>query len=185
MAEKAWAEEDDQTQDKKMRAEEWWAKRNRTAEAYMELRSTVAKSSVAENSFNAILALKSEGTNGAYSFLEAYLEELGVDDADGDGNVSDEIQDMLGQNPSYYAQMEILTKKAYQSAKFYTNLYDKPANVKRKEVAMQAIGLIQKFDLLKSYLRTESSLSVLLELSVSKIQDEVEDAISRYQVGSE
>ena len=51
----------------------------------------------------------------------------------------------------------------------------------RKGVAIQAIGLIQKFDLLKSYLRTEASLSILLELSVQQLQRQVEDNISAIQ----
>ncbi|MDH5722448.1 MAG: hypothetical protein OEY94_03885 [Alphaproteobacteria bacterium] len=145
---------------------------------YLDLRSVVAKSNVAENSFNALVAMKSEGTDGSFNFLEAYLEKLGITD-------STELERYLGENPSYYAQMEILTKKAYQSAEFYTNLYDKPANVERKGVAMQAIGLIQKFDLLKSYLRTESSLSVLLELSVAELQNEIEDAINAFDVSAD
>ncbi len=142
-------------------------------ESYMNMRSVVAKTKVAENSFNAILALKGEGTEGSKVFLQAYLEELGIP--------STESETFLGANPSYHAQMEILTKKAYQSPLFYTNLYDKPANVKRKEVAMQAIGLMQKFDLLKSYLRTEASLSILLETSVDQLQREVEGNIKSYK----
>lgn len=143
-------------------------------QAYLDLRATVAKTKVAENSFNAIIGMKSEGTNNASRvFIASYLEELGMPSA--------EIDQFLGQNPSYYAQMEVLTKKAYQSPLFYTNLYDKPANVERKGVAMQAIGLIQKFDLLKSYMRTEASLSVLLELAVIQLQREVEDNILGFQ----
>ncbi len=141
-------------------------------QAYLNFRAAVAKTKVAENSFNALMAMKGEGTAGSRAFIAAYLEELGIPAA--------EIDLFLGVNPSYNAQMEILTKKAYQSPLFYTNLYDKPANVERKGVAMQAIGLIQKFDLLKSYLRTESSLSVLLELSVEKLQTEVEDNIRAF-----
>ncbi len=137
--------------------------------AYLDMRSVVAKTKVAENSFNALMALKGAGTAGSREFIEAYLEELGMK--------SSNVDELLGTNPSYNAQMEILTKKAYQSPIFYTNLYDKPANVERKGVAMQAIGLIQKFDLLKSYLRTEGSLSILLELSVEQLQREVEDTI--------
>ncbi len=136
---------------------------------YLAARAVVAKTSVAENSFNALMALKGEGTIGSRQFLESYLEELGVPPT--------EVRNYLGENPSYYAQMEILTKTAYQSPTFYTNLYDKPVNVERKNTAMQAIGLIQKFDLLKSYLRTEASLSILLELSVNQLQREVNDAI--------
>lgn len=137
--------------------------------AYLDMRSVVTKESVAQNSFNALIAMKAEGTPGSRPFLEAYLEQLGVSTV--------EIDELLGDNPSYYAQMEILTKKVYQSQKFYTNLYDTPANVARKGVAIQALGLIQKFDLLKSYLRTEASLSILLEIAVSDMQAEVEDAV--------
>ena len=137
--------------------------------AYLDMRSRIAQLSVAEASFNAYVGMKVEGTPGSYAFLEAFLEDLGVPNA--------EIADFLGTNPSYNAQMEILTKKIYQDPRFYTNLYDKPANVERKGAAIDAIGLIQKFDLFKSYLRTEASLSILLELAVEDLQNEIEDAI--------
>ncbi len=145
---------------------------NNAQQAYLDMRAAAAKTKVAENSFNAIMAMKGEGTAGSRAFIVSFLEELGMP--------SGEIDQFLGTNPSYYAQMEILTKKAYQTPIFYTNLYDKPANVERKGVAMQAIGLIQKFDLLKSYLRTEASLSVLLEVSVEQLQREVEDNIRAF-----
>jgi len=141
-------------------------------QAYLDLRAVVAKTKVAENSFNALMAMKALGTAGSRDYLEAYLKELGIPAL--------EVRGYLGLLPSYNAQMEVLTKKAYQSPTFYTNLYDKPANVERKGVAMQAIGLIQKFDLLKSYLRTEASLSVLLELSVLNMQRQVESNIQSF-----
>lgn len=142
---------------------------NDIQKAYLDMRAVVAKTKVAENSFNAIIAMKTEGTVGSKEFIVSYLEELGMPVG--------EINAFVGENPSYHAQMEILTKKAYQSPLFYTNLYDKPANVERKGVAMQAIGLMQKFDLFKSNLRTEASLSILLELSVEQLQKKVEDDI--------
>ncbi len=145
--------------------------------AYMNMRSVVAKTKVAENSFNALMALKGEGTTGSREFIKAYLVELGIPDESEVTGSPEDVDDLIGDNPSYYAQMEVLTKKAYQSPIFYTNLYDKPANIERKGVALQAIGLIQKFDLLKSYLRTEASLSILLELSIDNLQREVEDNI--------
>lgn len=151
--------------------------------AYIDMRSVAAKTKVAENSFLALLALKGKGEYEAgynneddidenSNFVGNFLVELGIPE--------EHVFEYYGENPSYYAQMEILTKKAYQSQLFYTNLYDKPANVKRKSVAMQAIGLIQKFDLLKSYLRTEASLSILLELNVEELQREVEDNIKAF-----
>lgn len=144
--------------------------------AYMDMRSIVAKRSVAENSYNAIVGMKMSGTEGSRDYLEALLRELGID-------TTDEFTEYFGnraqdQNPSYYAQMEVLTKKIYQNPDFYTNLYDKPANVARKNVALQAIGLMQKFDMFKSYLRSEATLSVLLELAVIDLQERVENEIS-------
>jgi len=146
--------------------------------AYMDARSVLAKRSVAENSYNAIVGMKSAGTAGSRDYLEAILLELGIEDASSDvatqaGNVS-ALDALLGENPSYFAQMEVLTKKIYQNPDFYTNLYDKPANVARKGVAIQAITLMQKFDMLKSNLREEANDSILLELEVIKLQDEIE-----------
>lgn len=155
---------------------------NSAKKSYMDARAVLAKRSVAENSFNAITSMKASGTDASREFLEIVLEELGAStEPKTTGNVS-EINRMLGINaagrkiaPSYYAQMEILTKKIYQNPDFYTNLYDKPANVDRKHVAMQAIGLMQKFDLYKSYLRTEANISVLLELAVEDLQNKAAD----------
>lgn len=162
--------------------------------AYMDMRSIVAKRSVAENSFYAISAMKAEGHRlepptgappstpdtlpmSARVHMEAILTELGVPAA--------EVLGLLGDNPSYYAQMEILTKKLYQNPDFYTNLYDKPANVERKAVALQAIKLMQKFDVLKSSLRSEASTSILLELAVMDLQREIEDQIQTVNVSDE
>lgn len=168
-------------------------------ETFLEMRSLIAKRSVAENSFYAIAGMKTQGirvdrldssgnveTDGngnditdemhARVFMEGILTELGVPDS--------EVVQLLGENPSYYAQMEILTKKIYQNPDFYTNLYDKPANVGRKEAAMQAIKLMQKFDMLKSFLRGEASVSILLELAVVDLQQEVEDQILAMEISN-
>ncbi len=150
--------------------------------ALMNVRAATAKTKVAENSYNAIVGLKTEGTGASIEFIQAYLRELGIRDYIGFGD--DYIEEFLGENPSYDAQMELLTKTAYQSSLFYTNLYESPANVERKGVAMQAIGLMQKFDLLKSHLRTEASLSILLELAVEQLQREIEDNIRATDINS-
>ncbi|PCJ99021.1 MAG: hypothetical protein COA45_06135 [Zetaproteobacteria bacterium] len=158
--------------------------------AYMDMRAIVAKRSVAENSFYAIAVMKAEGNRlppptgattppdsfpmSARVYMQSILTELGVPAAD--------TLRLLGDNPSYYAQMEILTKKLYQNPDFYTNLYDKPANVERKTVALQAIKLMQKFDVLKSSLRSEVSTSILLELAVMDLQGEIEDQIQAIDV---
>lgn len=148
---------------------------------FMDMRSIIAKRSVAENSFFSIAALKAEGYRredpstgdptepSARPYMEHIMEELGVPTA--------EVATLFGDNPSYFAQMEILTKKLYQNPDFYTNLYDKPANVERKTVAIQAVKLMQKFDMLRSFLRNEATVSVLLEVAIVDLQNEIEDEI--------
>lgn len=139
---------------------------------YLDMRAVAAKLAVAENSFNAIVGMKTEGSTGSFFDLRDLMVELGIDPG--------EAMDLLGFNsPSYYSQMEVLTKKIYQNPDFYTNLYDTPTNIARKKAAMQAIGLMQKFDLFKSHLRAESSLSVILELAVVDLQEEIENEINQ------
>lgn len=134
---------------------------------YLDLRSLVAKRSVAENSFYKSTLLKSEGTDKAEDtaqYMAVIMQQLGVDDAS--------MEDYLGHNPSYYAQMELLSQRLYQQPEFYIDLYDKPANVARKDVAMQAVGLMLDRNMFESELRSEAVLSVLLELELELLQQE-------------
>ncbi len=152
---------------------------------YMDLRSVVAKRNVAENSYNAIVSLKSAGTNGDPAapvhpdvglYMAAIMKDLmpaGTPDA--------EIFAMLGNNPSYYAQLEVLGKKIYQNPDFFANLYDKPANVKRKAVAMKAIDLMLDRALFESELRQEMILSVLLSSELSSDFGLVNNAMTQSQ----
>jgi hypothetical protein len=87
-------------------------------------------------------------------FLGAIMKELGLNDT--------EIYQTIGENPSYYAQLEILAKKLYQSPDFFAGLYDKPANVERKSVALKAIDLMLDRAIYESQMRQEMSMSVLL-----------------------
>ncbi len=145
---------------------------------YLALRSVVAKRSVAENSFNAIVGLKSEGApvyNSAvgaqtYNFLGAIMVELGVDDPL-------EVKKILGSRPSYYAQLELLAKKIYQNPDFYAGLYDKPANVKRKAVALKAIELMVDRAIYESQTRQEMLSSVLLSARLHESFKEAENAL--------
>ena len=148
---------------------------------YMDQRSIMAKRNVARSSFNAITAMKAKGTSASREFLLQILYDLGFEEKDAKemllGDSPNRLIDpeKINGMPSYYAQMDMLTKKIYQNPDFYTQLYDTPVNVDRKGVALQAIGLMQKFDLLKSYLRREANVSLLLELSVMDLQEKVEN----------
>jgi len=135
---------------------------DRAQHLYLALRSVAAKRSVAENSYNAIVGLKSSGTSDVYDnmipetrlYLAAVLKELGMS--------GEEALEIMGNWPSYYAQLEVLSKKIYQNPDFYANLYDKPANVARKRVALQAIELMLDRAIYESQLRQEMAMSVLL-----------------------
>ncbi len=142
-------------------------------ELYLKQRALMAKRNVAQNSFNAIVAMKSVGAMTAETlpYMTALLTELGIPD--------DEITIILKGNPSYYAQMEVMTKKVYQDPNFYINLYDKPANVARRKVALRAIDLIQSRDIYLSQTRTEMMMSILLELAVQEEQDRVQNDINQ------
>lgn len=127
-----------------------------------DIRSLHALRSVPRNSFSHLVALKSQGTNEATPFLQKVLEQLEVPD--------DEVEAFIDENPSYFAQMEILTQKLYQRPEFYTNLYDKPANIKRTGASLRAIKLMQDRDRYESALRREMLVSLLLETKLRGAQ---------------
>lgn len=141
----------------------------------LDQRQIIAKRSVAEHSYNTIVGMKSLSERRADNapddvidsghtagYMRVILQQLGL--------TNEQADQFLGTRPSYFTQMEVVTKKAFQQPTFYADLYDKPANVDRKKVALQAISLMQDFDTWQSYLRTESLLSVLLEIEVAKYQ---------------
>lgn len=138
---------------------------------YMNLRSIVAMRGVARNSFSNIIALKTASPttqDSSAPYIKALLKEFGLPD--------DEVVKIIGDNPSYYAQMEVLTKKIYQNPNFYTNLYDKPVNVERIRAAMRAVKLMQDRDIQTSLQRREMLMSMMLELRLRQRAEKVYNA---------
>lgn len=132
----------------------------RSPTQYQEIRRISAIQNVAHNSYANIVALKSSSERGnaeksGWNFMKAMFRDLGIPDK--------EIHQILGDYPSYDAQMEVLTKKIYQNPEFFTNLYDKPENVRRVGTSMRAIKLMQARDQFNSALRREMVLSMLIE----------------------
>jgi hypothetical protein len=125
-----------------------------------DLRSLYATRSVARNSFAALAGDKAQGPAGSGDFVQGVLENMGMS--------RDNAAKFLGENPSYFAQMEVLTKRMYQDPLFYADLMDKPANVTRQRVAIKALSLMQQRDLLESLQRREMILSQMLELEIRK-----------------
>ncbi|PCI55395.1 MAG: hypothetical protein COB36_07160 [Alphaproteobacteria bacterium] len=164
--------------------------------AHFDSRSFAAKMNVAHSSFLNIVGMKSSAPVGqpttatvtsppvpsqiirvtppiltedaGWAYMKAMLREFGIVDENGSGDTDDEIESVLGVRPSYYAQMEVLTKKIYQHPNFYTNLYDKPANVDRIGASIDAITLMHQRDRFESLLRREMLTSLLIEEGLAK-----------------
>ena len=140
---------------------------------YMDVRSIIALRGLARNSFGHIIGQRAAGTGASAPFIKRLVEELGAPQA--------EIDAFLGEFPSYFAQMEVLTRKMYQNPSFYATLYTKPENVKRAAVSMQAIKLMQDRDRFESALRREMLLSGILELKLRSEQARVLNEQQNYQ----
>lgn len=141
---------------------------------YLEMRSLIGMRSVAQNSFAHIIAEKTVGPSGDKTitpYVFALLEEMGVKSAD--------ITEYIGSNPSYYAQMEVLTKKIFQHPQFISNLYDKPANVKRMGASLNAIKLMQDRDIHEAMLRREMLTSLILELQLRQKENQLKINVER------
>ncbi|HTK83910.1 MAG TPA: hypothetical protein VL625_02390 [Patescibacteria group bacterium] len=137
-------------------------------DTYLDMRSVEAMRSVARNSLAHIIGMRTVGPPIAKSsekFMRKVLDQLQVP--------LPEIDKFLGQRPSYYAQMDILTHKIFESPEFFTNLYTTPANVERIGVTLQALTLMQNRDRYESSLRREMLLSLILELGIRERQEKV------------
>ena len=121
-------------------------------------RSLNASRSVANNSFAALVGEKVKGSAASTVYMKEALKKLGLTAAG--------AKNLIGDNPSYFAQMEVMTKKIFQDPAFFANLYESPANIDRQSVAMAAIALQQDRDFLESLRRKEMLLSTLLSLKL-------------------
>lgn len=143
-------------------------------ENFMKLRSLMAARNVARNSFAAIASEKAKGEDVAVSpFALNVMKAMMVDPS--------EAEKFLGRNPSYFAQMEVLTKKLYQMPDFVTALSTGAANVDRVRIAMKAVDLQQGADLLDSLYRREMMLATYLE---QKIQESAEKSDTQKRAAS-
>ena len=141
---------------------------------YQNLRSIMAKRSVAENTFSAIAAERVSGQNSAPdSFLKRMVADLGVPE--------NEIDDLMGEDPSYYAQRKVLTSYAYENPRFYTELYESAANVARKDVALKAINLMLEDDFFDRQLESEATLAIMLEAMLQKDHIFVRSELARLE----
>ena len=153
-----------------------WKGLNADFRVYMDARKLFAIQNIAHNSFIQIAAMKSRADDGlgaaaGWNFMKSMMREFGMNDAD--------INKTLGDYPSYYAQMEVLTKKIYESPDFYTNLMDTPANIKRISVSLDAIKVMQQRDMLESLQRREMLDSMMVEEELAKPVDRINGQMAR------
>jgi hypothetical protein len=133
---------------------------------YMDQRALIAKRSVAQNTFQNIVARRSQGTGGSMESMKALLKNMGIAE-------DSEVVRYLTDKPSYHSQMDILTKRIYQDADFFKNLMDNPTNLARQYAAMQSFGLMQQRDIYDSAQRAEILLSLIVELELEDYQTKV------------
>ncbi len=134
-----------------------------------DYRSLQSIRSVARNSLVSLITEKAKGLAGSAPYMGKLMQALGVPE--------DQVDTMLGKNPSYYAQMEVLTKKLYQDPAFFVNLIDTPANVDRQRAAIRAIKLQQGEDFAETVKRREMLLSLLLELKLRERAESINQRI--------
>ena len=130
---------------------------------YQQYRSISAIRNVARYSFANIIGMKSSGSGITNDYIVELFKLFGMEDPD--------IERFIGKNPSYYAQMNVITRSIFQHPRFYTDLIDKPANVARFETTMQALTLMHKRDQFEAQLRKEMLLSLLVEMELRELQD--------------
>ncbi len=159
------------------------------ASIYQNARSIAAMQNVAHNSFVQIAAMKSEASTlppspfgsgvtdedvSGWNFMKSMFKEMGLIDSWGEM----EINVLMGVYPSYYSQMEVLTKKMYQNPDFYTNLIDTPANLDRIYATMDTLRVMQMRDQYESRLRQEMLTSMMVEEVLRQKSQALNDQIT-------
>ncbi|MCM2344226.1 MAG: hypothetical protein NDJ24_06675 [Alphaproteobacteria bacterium] len=140
--------------------------RENNIENITDMRTIHALRSVAHNSFAELVGMRATGTGTVGPFMGRMIQELGVPAA--------EINQFLGANPSYFAQMEVLTRRIYHNPNFYANLYTTPENLKRLSTALMALQIMHDRDRFEASLRREMLLSTILELRLRDTQEVLE-----------
>lgn len=140
---------------------------------FMDRRSLLAMRNVIQNSYTSYVAARASGNGGNADSLKALMAEL-------KGEQGLAVQDdVFGARPSYEAQMDVLSRKLYQGQAFYKNLMDNPANIKRQQVAMQAVDLMNKHDIARSLERTEMLMALWLEIKLRREQAVIENRFNQ------
>lgn len=136
---------------------------------YQDIRHIAARRGVVNASLSSYVAQKAKGGKQAGLYLASVMTEMGLSDAQAVNYIGTD----QNSGPSYSAQMNTLTKAIYQNPNYYVGLMDKPANIGRNQVSMQAFKLMQRRDMFEGGLRREMLLSQLLEMEIAAQQKQM------------
>lgn len=142
---------------------------------FQDMRSVQAMRSVINDSHSKLVGMKTHGSPDSTALVADYMNNIMLDL----GIPSAELQEFLGDNPSYFAQMEVLTNKMFQHPTFFVNLYQTPENVERTTVAIQALELMHDRDRFEASLRREMLISMMLELALRDKQEAVNNKLNK------
>jgi hypothetical protein len=146
---------------------------------FQNWRSLEAIRGVAENSFAHLVGMKAKGGAQVYPFMSQVMQSMNMPQADIQNFLSpvavDGTNPAENQNPSYFAQMDVLTKRIYMSPDFYVNLFTQPTNVERLGVTLQAIKLMNDRDRFESSLRREMLISLIVEMKLREQERDVDN----------
>lgn len=135
------------------------------------MRMIAAVRGVARYSYSNMAAMRGTGSGLQSAQLIQIMENLGVP--------ADDVEELIGANPSYYAQMEILNQKMFQDPTFIVNLYNGPANIERMGVVMQALKIMSDRDKFETALRREMLLSMIVEMRLRERQTDTTNNTNR------
>lgn len=127
--------------------------------------------SVARHSYTTLAAMRASGSGLSADQLRQVMQNIGVPAAD--------VNALIGANPSYFAQMDIMTQKMFQDPSFMINLYNGPANVARMGVVLQGIRIMADRDKLDASLRREMLISMILEMKIRERQEKIRNLGNR------
>ena len=132
---------------------------------YMAVRSNAAKYNLAVSAFAQEVGERAAGDPAARPYLEAIAQSMGMP--------QDEIDQYLGDRPSYRVQMEFLTKNIFQDPQFYVELGENEVNVEQKSAMLFAISNMLERKIYETAVFNELLLSSIVGAEIDKEQDVV------------
>jgi hypothetical protein len=140
-------------------------------QAVMDARSVTATENLIKASLTRTVALRAQGTGTNTTQLRAIMEALGYP--------ADYITRTLGQNPSYYSQLEIGTKLAYQDQNFYVNLEGmNETQLRAIQAGLDAQSSAQWREIYYSVRQRELMLATILEAKLRAAQPRITAQLS-------